>query len=78
MQALRQRIWKFNSRTDPLGAEKLSDVFIDIFGLKFKVSESLIHSDVKAVIITSIGTLQSYLGNELVESFEYRLSAERA
>ena len=53
-----------------------SDRMLDIFGEKFKVSKDLIYSYIKAVIVTSIGTLQIYLGNELVESFEYHLTAE--
>ena len=53
-----------------------SDRMLDIFGEKFKVSKDLIYSYVKAVIVTSIGTLQIYLGDELVESFEYNLTAE--
>jgi hypothetical protein len=53
-----------------------SDRMLDIFGEKFKVSKDLIYSYVKAVIVTSIGTLQIYLGDELVESFEYHLTAE--
>lgn len=53
-----------------------SDHMLDIFGEKFRVSKDLIYSYVKAVIVTSIGTLQIYLGDELVESFEYNLTAE--
>lgn len=46
---------------------------LNIFGEKFIVSKDLIYSYVKAVIITKIHRLQVYLGNELVESFEYKL-----
>ena len=53
-----------------------SDHMLDIFGEKFKVSKDLIYSYVKAVIVTSIGTLQIYLGDELAESFEYNLTTE--
>jgi putative transposase len=53
-----------------------SNRILDVFGEKFKVSEDLIYSYVKAVIVTSIGTLQIYLGDELVESFEYNLTTE--
>jgi hypothetical protein len=53
-----------------------SDRMLDIFGEKFKVSKDLIYSYVKAVIVTSISTLQIYLGDELIESFEYNLTAE--
>jgi len=51
-----------------------SNQLLDIFGEKFKVSKSLIYSYVKAVIVTQIGSLQVYLGDELVEKFEYRLT----
>ena len=53
-----------------------SNRILNIFGEKFKVSKDLVYSYVKAVIVTSISTLQIYLGNELVESFEYNLTAE--
>ena len=53
-----------------------SNRLLDIFGEKFKVSKSLVYSYVKAVIVTSIHTLQIYLGDEFVESFDYRLSFE--
>jgi len=52
-----------------------SDQKLDIFGEKFKVSKDLIYSYVKAVIVTEIHALQIYLGNDLVDSFEYELSA---
>jgi len=48
-----------------------SDRILDVFGEKFKVSKDLIYSYVKAVIVTSIHTLQVYLGDEFVESFDY-------
>ena len=51
-----------------------SDRLLDIFGEKFKVSKSLVYSYVKAVIVTKIGTLQIYLGNELVDTFNYPLT----
>lgn len=53
-----------------------SNRLLDIFGEKFKVSQDLVYSYVKAVIVTSIHTLQIYLGDEFVESFDYRLSFE--
>jgi len=53
-----------------------SNRILNIFGEKFKVSKDLVYSYVKAVIVTSISTLQIYLGNELVESFEYSLTTE--
>ena len=51
-----------------------SDRILDIFGEKFKVSKSLVYSYVKAVIVTKIHTLQLYLGEELVDTFDYQLS----
>ncbi len=53
-----------------------SNRILDIFGEKFKVSRNLVYSYVKAVIVTSIQTIQIYLGDELVDSFEYRLSLD--
>ena len=52
-----------------------SDRLLDIFGEKFKVSKSLVYSYVKAVIVTEIGSLQIYLGDELVDNFDYQLTA---
>lgn len=52
-----------------------SNRLLDIFGEKFKVSKSLIYSYVKAVIVTEIGSLQIYLGDELVDTFDYQLTA---
>jgi len=52
-----------------------SDRLLDIFGEKFKVSKSLVYSYVKAVIVTKIGSLQIYLGDELVDKFDYQLTA---
>ena len=51
-----------------------SDRILDIFGEKFKVSKSLVYSYVKAVIVTKIYRLQLYLGEELVDTFDYQLS----
>ena len=51
-----------------------SKCILDIFGEKFKVSKSLVYSYVKAVIVTQIHRLQLYLGEELVDTFEYQLS----
>ena len=48
-----------------------SDRRLDIFGEKFKVSKDLVYSYVKAVIVTDIRALQVYLGDELVEVFDY-------
>ena len=50
-----------------------SDRKLDIFGEKFQVSKDLIYSYVKAVIVTKIHTLQLYLGEELVKTFDYQL-----
>jgi hypothetical protein len=52
-----------------------SNRLLDIFGEKFKVSKNLVYSYVKAVIVTQICLLQIYLGDELVETFEYQLTA---
>jgi len=52
-----------------------SNQLLDIFGEKFKVSKSLVYSYVKAVIVTSIGSLQIYLGDELVDKMDYQLTA---
>jgi hypothetical protein len=48
-----------------------SNRLLDIFGEKFKVSKNLIYSYVKAVIVTKIGSLQIYLGDDLVDKFDY-------
>ena len=52
-----------------------SNQLLDIFGEKFKVSKSLVYSYVKAVIVTKIGSLQVYLGDELVDKIDYQLTA---
>ena len=52
-----------------------SDRVLDIFGEKFKVSKELVYSYVKAVIITKIHRLQIYLGDELVDTSGYQLTA---
>lgn len=52
-----------------------SNRLLDIFGEKFKVSKALVYSYVKAVVVIQIGLLQIYLGDELVETFEYQLTA---
>ena len=54
-----------------------SDRILDIFGEKFKVSENLVYSYVKAVIVTKIHRLQVYLGEDLVDAFDYQISSER-
>ena len=51
-----------------------SNRILDIFGEKFRVSKSLVYSYVKAVIVTKIHRLQLYLGEELVDSFDYQLT----
>jgi len=51
-----------------------SDRKLDIFGEKFEVPKDLVYSYVKAVISTEIHSLHVYLGNELVETFDYRLT----
>ena len=49
---------------------------LDIFGEKFELPNYLIYSYVKAVIITEIHQLQVYLGDDLVTTFEYRLTPQ--
>jgi putative transposase len=51
-----------------------SDRLLDVFGEKFKISKDLVYSYIKAVLVTEIGSLQIYLGDELVQHFEYRFS----
>ena len=53
-----------------------SNRVLDIFGEKFKVSKNLVYSYVKAVIVTKIHRLQLYLGEELVDSFDYQLTTD--
>jgi len=53
-----------------------SDKTLSVFGEKFRVSKDLVYSYVKAVIVTEIHTLQVYLGEELVEVFDYHLPAQ--
>lgn len=50
-----------------------SNRVLDIFGEKFIVSKELVYSYVKAIIVTRIHRLQLYLGDDLVDSFEYQL-----
>ena len=50
-----------------------SDRMLNIFGEKFKVSKNLVYSYVKVVIDTEAHTLQMYMGDEFVESFNYQL-----
>jgi hypothetical protein len=52
-----------------------SNRLLDIFGEKFKVSKNLIYSYVMAVIVTKIHRLQLYLGEELVDAFDYKLTS---
>lgn len=51
-----------------------SNRVLDIFGEKFIVSKDLVYSYVKAVIDTEIHRLMLYLGDDLVDSLDYRLS----
>jgi putative transposase len=50
-----------------------SDRKLDIFGEKFEVSKDLVYSYLRAIIVTEIHVLQVYLGDELIQTFEYRL-----
>jgi putative transposase len=47
---------------------------LDIFGEKFEVSKELVYSYVRAVIVTKIHSLQLYLNDELVDTFNYNLT----
>jgi len=51
-----------------------SNRLLDVFGEKFKLSKDLVYSYVKALIVTEISSLQVYLGDELVQQFEYQLT----
>jgi len=51
-----------------------SNSLLDVFGEKFKDSKDLVYSYVKAVIVTEISSLQVYLGDKLVQQFEYQLT----
>jgi putative transposase len=51
-----------------------SNRLLNVFGEKFKVSKDLVYSYVKAVIVTQINSLQIYLGEDLVDTFEYQLT----
>lgn len=53
-----------------------SNRLLDVFGEKFKVSRGLIYSYAKAVIVTGINRLQVYLGDDLVETFDYQLTVK--
>ena len=50
-----------------------SDRKLDIFGETFEVSKDLVYSYLRAIIVMEIHALQVYLGDELVQTFEYRL-----
>ena len=53
-----------------------SDRKLDIFGERFEVSKDLVYSYVRAMIITQLHAVQLYLGNEIVDTFEYRVPNE--
>ncbi|MCP4553710.1 MAG: transposase family protein [Bacteroidetes bacterium] len=50
-----------------------SDRKLNIFGEIFQMPEKLVYSYVKAIIVTEIQTLQVYLGDDLIKSFNYQL-----
>jgi putative transposase len=50
-----------------------SNRLLDIFGEKFLVSKDLVYSYVKAIIVTKIHRMQLYLGEELIDAFDYHL-----
>lgn len=53
-----------------------SDRNLDVFGEKFTVSKDLVYSYVKAIIITDRHVIKLFLGDELAETFEYRMPIE--
>ena len=53
-----------------------SDRQLDIFGEKFTVSKGLVYCYVKAIIATQINQLQLYLGDDLVQTFDYQLAGQ--
>ena len=50
-----------------------SDRILNIFGEKFEVSKDLVYTYVRAMVVTKIHTLQIYLGEDFVQSFDYRM-----
>jgi len=46
---------------------------LDIFGERFEVSKDLVYSYVRAQIVTNLHAVQLYLGNDIVDTFEYRM-----
>ncbi len=48
-----------------------SNLQLDVFGEKFNVNKELVYSYVKAIIVTDIRSLQIYLGDDLVQQFDY-------
>lgn len=50
-----------------------SDRMLDIFGERFVVAKNLVYSYVRAMIITQLHAVQLYLGDEIVDTFEYKV-----
>jgi putative transposase len=50
-----------------------SDRMLDIFGERFEVAKNLAYSYVRALVITQLHIVQLYLGDEIVDTFEYRI-----
>ena len=46
---------------------------LDIFGERFEVSKDLVYSYIRAQIVTKFHAVQLYLGNDIVDTFEYRM-----
>ena len=46
---------------------------LDIFGERFEVSKDLVYSYVRAQIVTSLHAVKLYLGNDIIDTFEYRM-----
>ncbi len=50
-----------------------SNRHLDIFGERFEVSKDLVYCYVRAQIVTNLHAIQLYRGNEIVDTFEYRM-----
>lgn len=46
---------------------------LEIFGERFEVSRDLVYSYIRAQIVTNLHAVQLYLGNDIVDTFEYRM-----
>ena len=69
-------VGNFEENRISIGFERHLPEMIEIDGEKFEVSKDLVYSYVQAMIVTEIHTLQVYLGEDFVQSFEYRMPTE--